>query len=121
MGKPHPLALRTRVAAYVDEGHGHRAAARHFRVSPKFVNDLMKRRRETGSLEPLPQGHGGVHGKLACVRDWLEGRILTQGDLTLDALVLELKEKHDIAVHGVTVWRCLRALGLTHKKRPAGR
>ena len=44
MGKPHPMELRTRVVAYVDEGHGHREAARHFRVSPKFVNDLVVRR-----------------------------------------------------------------------------
>lgn len=38
MGKPLPLELRQRVVAYVDEGHGHREAARHFRVSPRFVN-----------------------------------------------------------------------------------
>ncbi len=57
MGKPHPMALRERVAAYVEEGHGHREAGRHFRVSPRFVNDLMKLRRETGSLEPRRQGH----------------------------------------------------------------
>ena len=51
MGKPLGMALRVRVAAYVDEGHGHREAARHFRVSPRFVNELMKLRRETGLLE----------------------------------------------------------------------
>ncbi len=64
MGKSHPIELRARVVAYVDEGHGHRGAARHFRVSPKFVNDLMKLRRETGSLAPRQQGNGGGHGKL---------------------------------------------------------
>ncbi|TWI17814.1 helix-turn-helix protein, partial [Mesorhizobium tianshanense] len=57
MGKPLPMALRERVAGYVDEGHGHREAARHFRISPRFVNELMKLRRETGSLEPRRQGH----------------------------------------------------------------
>ena len=41
MDKPHPMELRTRGVAYVDEGHRHREAARHFRVSPKFVNDLV--------------------------------------------------------------------------------
>lgn len=60
MGKPHPMELRTRVVAYVDEGHGHREAARHFRVSPKFVNDLVKLRRETGLLTPKRQGNGGA-------------------------------------------------------------
>ena len=58
--KPHPIELRERVAAFVDEGHGHREAVRHFLVSPKFVNDLMKLRRETGSLAPRRQGNGGV-------------------------------------------------------------
>ncbi|WP_207465346.1 helix-turn-helix domain-containing protein, partial [Paracoccus fontiphilus] len=53
------MELRTRVVAYVDEGHGHREAARHFRVSPKFVNDLVKLRRETGLLTPKRQGNGG--------------------------------------------------------------
>ena len=28
-GKPHPMELRERVAAYIDAGHGHREAARH--------------------------------------------------------------------------------------------
>jgi hypothetical protein len=31
--KPHPIELRTRVVSYVDEGHGHREAARHFKVN----------------------------------------------------------------------------------------
>lgn len=51
-GKPHPLELRCRVVDFVDEGHSHREAARHFRVSPRFVNDLIVLRRETGSLAP---------------------------------------------------------------------
>lgn len=43
------MALRERVAGHVDEGPGHREAARHFRVSPRFVNELMKLRREKNS------------------------------------------------------------------------
>jgi len=57
MGKPYPMALRERVAAYVDEGHGHREAARRFHVSPRFVNELIKLRRQTSSLAPRRQGH----------------------------------------------------------------
>ena len=41
MGKPHPVELRERVVTFVDEGHSHRAAAVHFRVSPRFVNDMI--------------------------------------------------------------------------------
>ena len=41
MGKPHPMALRERAVAFVKEGHSHRAAAARFRVSVKFVNDMV--------------------------------------------------------------------------------
>src|SRR6056297_2928727 len=116
MGKPHPIELRTRVVAYVDEGHGHRDAARHFRVSPKFVNELIKLRRETGSLAPRPQGIGGEHGKLTGVTGWSEARVTAKGEITLDELVTELADTHGIDVHRSTVWRVLRGRGLTHKK-----
>ncbi|MEE8455735.1 MAG: hypothetical protein V3R90_13485 [Limibaculum sp.] len=65
MGKPHPLELRQRVVAFVDEGNTHREAARHFRTSPKCVNDMIKLRRETGGLDPKPQGNQGGCGKLS--------------------------------------------------------
>ncbi|MCD2179340.1 hypothetical protein [Rhizobium sp. C1] len=34
MDKPHPIELRERVVAFVNEGNSNREAARHFRVSP---------------------------------------------------------------------------------------
>jgi transposase len=37
-------------------------------------------------------------------------------DLTLDDLVLEIADAHQMTVHRVSVWRTLRGLGLTHKK-----
>lgn len=120
MGKPHPIELRERVVAFVDEGHGHRAAARQFRVSPRFVNDLINLRRETGSLSARPQGNGGGHGKLASVAGWIEARVAEKGEITLDELASELAERHAINVHRGTVWRALRGLGLTHKKRSPG-
>ena len=58
MGKPHPIELRERVVKFVEEGHTHRAAAAHFRVSVRFVNDMVILKRETGSLAPKRQGHG---------------------------------------------------------------
>jgi len=64
MGKSHRLALRSRVVGFVEEGRSHREAARHFRVSPRFVNNLVILKRETGSLSPRPQGHLGG-GKLS--------------------------------------------------------
>ena len=121
MGKPLPMALRQRVVDFVEEGHTHRSAAAQFRVSIKFVNDMVLLKRATGALEPKPQGNGGGFGKLSGVAGWIEGRIQEKRDLTLDELVAELREGHGVEAHRVSVWRRLRGLGLTHKKRPARR
>ncbi len=121
MGKPHPMALRERVFAFVEEGYSHRSAASRFRVSVKFVNDMVILKRETGGLEPRAQGNGGGHGKLGRLRDWIMARMAAKPDLTLDDLVQDIADEHQMTVHRVSVWRTLRSLGLTHKKRPASR
>lgn len=115
MGKPHPIALRERVVAFVDEGNSHREAARHFRVSPRFVNDMIKLRNQTGGLAAKKQGNPG-RGKLTGVAPWVRERVAAQGDLTLDALVREISDAHGIEVHRSAVGRLLHRLGLTHKK-----
>ena len=119
MGKPHPIELRARIVGFVDEGHSHREAARHFRVSPKFVNDMIKLRRETGALLPKRQGNLGRTGKLNGLNGWVRARLVQRGDLTLDELCLELAQLHDLTVHRSSVARWLHRLHLSHKKNPA--
>lgn len=119
MGKPLPMALRERVFAFVDEGRGHREAARHFRVSPRFVNELMKLRRETGSLTPRRQGHAPGGGKLAPHAAFVRARMAASGEPTLDELCVELEER-GVVVHHSSVGRLLHRLGLSHKKNAAG-
>lgn len=121
MGRPHPMALRERAVAFVEEGHSHRSVAARFRVSVKCVNDMVILKRETGGLEPRAQGHGGGHGKLASLRGRIEARMVAKPDLTLDDLVLEPAERHNLTIHRVSVWRVLRSLGLTYEKRPPSR
>jgi transposase len=113
------MALRERVVACVEEGYSHRATAARFRVSVKFVNDMVILKRETGGLAPRVQGNGGGHGKLEAVKVSIGKRMTEKPDLTLDDLVTELADRHGITIHRVSVWRLLRGLGLTHKKRPA--
>jgi len=79
MGKPHPMELRSRVIAFVEEGNGHREAARHFRVSPRFVNDMVILKRDTGGLAPKAQGNH-AEGKLARYGGWLRERLAVKGD-----------------------------------------
>lgn len=117
MGKPHPMALRERVVAFVAEGHSNREAARHFRVSPRFVNNMMILYHKSGGLEAMVQGRPEGGGKLADHHDWLRQRLAENGELTLDELCLELGER-GITVHRSSVGRVLRKLGLSHKKKP---
>ena len=119
MGKPHPIELRERVVGFVDEGHGHRETARHFRVSPKFVNDMIKLRRETGALLAKRQGNLGRSGKLNGLTAWVRTRLAERGDPTLDELCLELEQLHAVKVHRSSIGRWLHRLRLSHKKNPA--
>ena len=121
MGKPHPVELRRRVVDHVAEGHTHRSTAERFRVSVKFVNDMVKLMKETGGLAPKAQGNGGGHGKLSSLKDWIARRIAAKRDLTAAGLAAEIAARHGMVVHRGSVWRLLRELGLTHKKRPASR
>ena len=119
MGKPHPIELRERVVASVKAGHSHRGTAARFNVSVKFVNDMVKLARETGSLAPKRQGNPG-RGKLAGVKDWVRARVAEKGELTLAELAGEIAEVHGIEVHRASVGRLRHRLDLTHKKTAAG-
>ena len=118
MGKPHPVELRERVIAFVEEGHSHRSAAARFRVSPRFVNNMVILKRQTGSLDAKPQGRSGG-GKLQDYHDLVRHLIAENGDLTLDELCIEF-ERRGVKVHRSSVGRLLHRLGLSHKKKPSG-
>lgn len=119
MAKPHPVELRQRVVDHVAEGNTHRSTAARFKASIKFVNDMVKLKAATGGLVPKAQGNGGGHGKLSALKDWVARRISEKRDLTAAALAAEITATHGTTVHRGSVWRLLRDLGLTHKKRPA--
>jgi transposase len=121
MGKPHPVELRQRVVEHVAEGNTHRSTAERFKVSVKFVNDMVKLKAATGGVAAKPQGNGGGHGKLAGLKDWVAHRIGEKRDLTAAALAAEIATTHGVMVRRGSVWSLLRDLGLTHKKRPARR
>jgi transposase len=116
MGKPHPIELRLRVVVFVEEGNSHREAARHFRVSPRFVNNMIILNRSTGSLSPARQGHG-PGGKLTAHGQWIAERIARNGEVTLDELCVELAGR-GVDVHRSTLCRFLNGLGLSNKKKP---
>lgn len=119
MGKPHPMELRQRVVAHVEVGNTHHSAAARFDVSVKFVNDMVKLKRVSGSLEPKRQGNPG-RGKLTPFAEWVASEVASQADITLDELTGRLAETQGVNAHPTSVWRLLQRLGLTHKKRLPG-
>lgn len=120
MGRPHPAELRTRVVMHVEAGHSHRSTARHFMVSVKFVNDMVKLKRDTGSLEPKRQGKEPGQGKLQDHHDWVRDQIAKAPDITLRELTALIAEQHGLRVNSTSVGRLLHRLGLSHKKRLTG-
>jgi len=120
MGKPHPIELRERVVAHVEAGHTHRSSAARFDVSVKFVNDMVKLKRETGGLLPRRQGNPGI-GKLTPHADWVRSQVEAGGGITLDEMAVRLEAERGIRVDPSSVWRLFKRLGLSHKKNTSGR
>jgi len=114
----YSLDLRERIVAACDEGamtHGEVAEA--FGVGRWLVQKLLRQRRETGSLAPLPRGRGPDpllgEEQLKAVRKLSEH----QRDATLDELREALGKGGGPRVGRTTMFQALRKLGLPLKKR----
>jgi transposase len=111
---PYSKDLRERVAAAVDHCEGsQREIARRFRVSLTFVFRLLRRRRDAGTLDPKP--HGGCPPP-ALGPDELR-RLAELIRERPDASLEQLRERGGFRCSLTTVWRALRRLGLTRKKK----
>jgi len=108
------IAVRDRGAI----GPSEMANARHFRVSPRFVNDMIILKRESGGLFPKAQGNH-ADGKPAPYAGCLQDRLAAKGDLTLDEIVVELAAVHGLSAHRGSVGEWLHRLGPSHKKNAA--
>ena len=113
----YSMDLRERVARARDGGLSSEAVAEKYEVSVAWVNRLLQRRRESGSLAPRKQTRWRDR-KLAAHTDRLRGLVLERPDRTLE----ELRQALGLAVGVTTIWRALDALDLTVKKnRPRQR
>lgn len=117
MGKPLSLDLRRRIVACVEAGQSRRAAAARFDVSPSFVIELMRRYRETGSLEPARQGRP-PGGRLAPLRSYLIKTVEARPDITMPELAELVEAEHGVVADPSWFSRCLITLGFSYKKIP---
>lgn len=113
----YSLDLRERVLRAVDEGLDSREGiARTFGVTSRWIRKLVRRRQETGSINPLPHG-GGRERKFTPERLERLNRLLVKNP---DATLEELRKRSRVPCCKMTVSRALEQLGYTRKKRPSG-
>ena len=123
MGRPYSMDLRERAVRAVEvDGLSRHAAAARFGLGVSTVINWVRRRRETGSLQPGQMG-GHKPRKIAGEhRLWLVARC-RERDFTLRGLVAELGER-GLKVDYRSVWEFVHAEKLSYKKRrwsPASR
>ena len=114
--RAYSVDLRQRVLAACDDGMGTAEAAETFAVSPAWVRRIKQRRRDGGELGPRPRRRAGPVPILAAHR----GRLAELARAAPDLTPAEYRDRLGVAAAPVTVWRALRALGLTFKKKSSG-
>lgn len=116
MTKASSNDLRERVVAALHAGDSCRVVAKRFKVAPSSVVKWSQRFRKTGSIAPCQIG-GYRKVVLEPYLAFILARIDETPHLTLHGLKAELAA-HGIMVSHDTVWRFLRAKGLSFKKKP---
>ena len=112
-GPMRAYSMDLRERALLDSDAGMKAAdvAAKYRVSGSWVRLLKQRRRDTGEVAPRVQRHGR-RGMREPHLHTLAALIAAHPDRTL----AELKDALATPASVPTVWRAVRALGLTVKK-----
>jgi transposase len=101
--------LRLRVLAAVDRGVPREEVAKTFSVSVPTIKRWLKRRRETGGVEPKPiPGRPSTKG--AMLQRWLPEQLEANNDLTLEEHREAFEEEHGEAVSTSTVGRAIARL-----------
>lgn len=117
MAKPYSDDLRRRVVETVEDGATIPEAAERLGVSISSVVRFLRRRRETGSVKPSKFG-GYKPYSLSPYEKRIRRLVREQPDITLAELQARLT-KEKVSVAQSSVFRFLRHLGLTFKKKPA--
>jgi transposase len=112
--RAYAMDLRARVVEAYGRGEGSQAdVAQRFSVSTRWLQKLLQRRRATGSLAAKP--HGG--GRTALVSGAAEQRLRQAVAEAPDATLEELRGRLGVPASRMAVFRALRRLKLTRKKK----
>src|SRR3712207_5393531 len=107
--KPYSNDLRLRVLAGVDRAVPREEVAKTFSVSVPTIKRWLKRRRETGDVEPRPiPGRPRLKG--AALQEWLPSHLQDNNDLTLEEHREAFEEHTGLVVSASTVSRAIEGL-----------
>ena len=118
--KPYSKDLRLRVLSAVDAGTPRVEVAKTFSVSMPTIKRWLKRRRESGDVQPraIP---GRPSRKGAMLKEWLPKHLQANDDLTLEEHREAFEEHFGEDVSTSTIGRAISALpggGWPVKKSP---
>lgn len=115
--KAYSTDLRQKVVeAYNNQEGSQRQLAKRFRVSISFVQSLLQRYRQVGTVEPKTHG-GGNPPKLSPKQiEVVEQLVAEDNDATLKELCLLLEQRTQVKVSRATMGRIVLRLKLTRKK-----
>jgi len=116
--KAYSIDLRERIVESVENKEGtNQEIADQYKVGRAFLQKLVRQKRETGDIAPLPPG-GGPAAKLNAEAEVAIGNwVLENIDITLAELRAYIKKKLKIEVSESTICRLLQKLNLPRKKK----
>ena len=115
--KPHPIEFRQKIIeVHEKESLSIRKLAQRFCVAKSFIQKLLKQYKDTGNIQPQPQG-GSPETKLNQEQliDLVE-IIETHNDATLEELCDLLEERVQVRVSRATMGRITQKLNYSVKK-----
>jgi transposase len=118
--KPYSKDLRLRVLSAVDRRVPREEVAKTFSVSMPTIKRWLRRRRETGDVEPrVIPGRPPKKGRM--LKEWLPKHLETNDDLTLEEHSEAFEEEFGERVSTSTIGRAIASLpdgGWLLKKSP---
>ena len=112
----YPIELRRRVLDAVDNNLGTQQKIAHtFSVSAIWIRKLLQRRRETGSIEPLPRTQGRKSAFRGANLQQLNDFVEKNHDATLGEIQEHFSSKVRCSL--VAIHYTLKRLGWRYKKK----
>lgn len=113
--KTYPIELRKRVLQVVDQNKMTRQeVARMFDVSTFWIRKLLRQRRLTGSIEPLPRTQGRKPAFAGKILEELDALVESRCDITLAEIKEHFSGRVNCSLQAIA--NNLKRLGWGYKK-----